>query len=77
MRLVLPVLAVMALGACASSGAQSQYSQDFAQLREDCTARQGILQPIPGAMTGRPQTDYACEIRGVSGRLGNDLGRGN
>ncbi len=75
MRLALPVLAALTLAACASSGAQSRYSQDYTQLREDCAARQGILTPITGAMTGRPQTDNACEIRGASGRLNGDHAR--
>ena len=59
------------LGACASSGpgGGGGYSQEMAELERGCTARGGILTPIPGANTGRPATDYACTIRGGATRV--------
>ncbi len=57
----------MALGACASDGAPtSRYASDMRALQDSCDARQGVLVPIPGATSGRPETDYACEIRAPS-----------
>lgn len=67
---VLALSAATTLSACASTGPTS-YDEDMAKLEADCRARGGILTPT-GAMTGRPQTEYACEIRGQSsGRLNN------
>lgn len=59
----LSLLGAIALttSACASTGGQNTYRQDMAKLEQDCTSRGGILQPT-GAMTGRPETEYACRI---------------
>lgn len=64
---LLSAAALLAAAACATPGAPGQYSRDFDRLSAECHAREGILTPIPGAHTGRPETDYACEIRGASG----------
>lgn len=62
--------AALGLGACASSGEpRLNYQGELDKLTADCTARDGILAPIPGAQTGRPQTEYVCEIRGGGGRI--------
>jgi hypothetical protein len=42
------------------------------RLTADCAERGGILSPIPGATSGRPATDYACEIRGGASRIRNN-----
>jgi len=69
-RILLSSLALAAsLGACASTGSQPTYGQELDQLTADCRERGGILSPISGAQTGRPQTDFACEIRGGASRL--------
>ena len=63
------LLLAASLGACASTGSHPTYGQELDQLTADCRERGGILSPIPGAQTGRPQTDFACEIRGGASRL--------
>ena len=64
------LLLAAALAACAGTPRSiPTYGEELDQLTADCTARGGILSPIPGAQTGRPQTDYACEIRGGASRL--------
>ena len=69
MRLIAP-LSVLAGGlvlvGCASTGAgTSTYAQDLAELRAECSERQGILTPNPNPSSdGRAATDYFCEIRG-------------
>ena len=64
-RVLLSSLAALAAAACASPpGPPSNYSQEMDRLTADCAERGGILSPIPGATSGRPQTDYVCEIRG-------------
>lgn len=63
--------AALTMGACATSPAPSNsYTQELERLTADCAERGGILSPIPGAVSGRPQTDYACEIRGGASRIG-------
>lgn len=62
--------AALSLGACASSGEpRLNYQGELDKLTADCTARDGILAPIPGAQTGRPQTEYVCEIRSGASRI--------
>ncbi|WGM32540.1 hypothetical protein [Brevundimonas sp. NIBR11] len=59
--------AALAASACASGPrSHSTYSEELAQLTADCRAREGILSPVGGGTTGRPQTDYVCEIRGAT-----------
>lgn len=69
-RIVLSSLvlgAALAVSACASGPRSNPtYGEELDQLTADCTQRGGILSPISGAQSGRPQTDYACEIRGAS-----------
>lgn len=61
----------LTLAACASTGREprASYQSELEQLAADCRARGGILAPIPGAYTGRPQTENVCEIRSGGGRL--------
>lgn len=72
-RILLSSLALgAALGVSACAGtprSQPSFGEELDQLSADCRERGGILAPIPGATSGRPQTDYACEIRGGTGRL--------
>jgi len=65
------VALALATAACASGpgGRFPTYSEDLNRLTEECRARGGIFTPIPGATTGRPQTDYACWISGGATRL--------
>ncbi len=70
-RIIAPSIllaAALTLAACASTsdGTRLNYQGELDKLEADCTARDGILTPIAGARTGRPQTEYACEIRGAS-----------
>ena len=59
------------LTACASTPREPRltYQQEVDRLDADCRERGGILTLGSGASTGRPQTDYFCEIRGGGGRL--------
>lgn len=64
------LLLAASLSACATgSGRQPTYGQELDQLTADCRERGGILAPVSGATSGRPQTDYVCEIRGGPSRL--------
>lgn len=66
--LAAPVVLGLALAACASDPTVTdRYSSDFDRLTEQCRARGGILSPT-GGTTGRPQTEYVCEVRGQTGR---------
>ncbi|MDP3377195.1 MAG: hypothetical protein Q8S53_02435 [Brevundimonas sp.] len=56
----------LSLAACATMGPnQGTYTQRLDALMADCQARGGILTPIPGAQSGSPERDHACEIRGL------------
>lgn len=68
---ILSAILAMGVSACASAGGRTHptYAEDLNQLTEACRARGGILTPIPGANSGRPQTDYACRITGGASRL--------
>ncbi len=64
-------LALLALGACATSSGENTYSAEYARLTDDCRERGGILAPT-GSQSGRPQNDNVCRVTGItSGRLGN------
>lgn len=64
------LLLAASLSACATRpGSRLTYGQELDKLTADCTERGGILSPISGAQTGRPQTDFTCEIRGGPSRL--------
>jgi len=53
--------------ACATTpGGENRYTTELDALSADCQARGGVLRPIPGATSGRPQTDYACRIVGAT-----------
>ena len=68
--LLAPLLLAASLAACAGSPrSHPSFGEELDQLTADCRERGGILAPIPGATTGRPQTDYVCEIRGGASRL--------
>lgn len=53
-----------ALAACASSGEPGRYQSELDAYSAECRERGGLLQPIPGANTGRVRSDNACVIRG-------------
>lgn len=55
-----------ALSACATRGEPTGYAADLRRLEADCRARDGVLVPLPGASTGRAETEHACQIRGAS-----------
>lgn len=62
--------AALATAACASGPRSNPtYGDELDQLTADCRERGGILSPIPGGHSGRPQTDYVCEIRSGASRL--------
>lgn len=62
--------AALGVSACAGTPhSRPSFGEELDQLTADCRERGGILAPIAGATTGRPQTDYVCEIRGGASRL--------
>jgi hypothetical protein len=80
----LPILGLsLMLGACtttdtgsgasiaprASDEAPFGYTAEYDRLKTDCAARGGYLTPLGRSNTGRPQTDYACTIRGGASDL--------
>lgn len=58
-------------GCAAGARPLNGYGAEMDRLTADCAERGGILTPIPGATSGRPQADYACEIRGGASRIRN------
>jgi hypothetical protein len=68
--LAFAALALFAVGACATSGAETtttttRAGRDMARLRSECDARGGIL-VASGRLSGEPALDYYCNIRGAS-----------
>lgn len=64
-----PALAAFGLAACSTATGPGAYEADLKQIQERCEARGGVLTPT-GQTTGRPQTEYACQITGQpSGRV--------
>jgi hypothetical protein len=59
---------LLVLSACASGPGTSRYGEDLRKLTADCEARSGVIVPT-GASTGRPETEYACQISGGATRL--------
>ena len=73
MRILPPIalsaaLAALTLAACASTGGGETYQQEFARLEASCQARGGMLVASSNPSSGRPATDYVCDIRD-GGRL--------
>jgi len=69
MRIPLALAALLSLGACATGTVgESQYQRDLATLEKGCSDRGGVLFST-GAMTGRPETDFACHISGPASRI--------
>ena len=74
MRILPPIVpsaalaAALALGACASTGEGETYQQEYDRLHASCEARGGMLVPSSNPLSGRPVTDYVCDIRD-GGRL--------
>ena len=69
MRIVVSALMCLPLlAACSSTGVVSSYQKDMNALEASCDQRQGILTPT-GLQTGRPETEYACTIRGGASRI--------
>ena len=67
MRSTLIFAALIVLGGCATTGStEPTRPSELQKLQDECTARGGILQPIPGAHSTDDRANYACEIRGVS-----------
>ena len=62
-----PVLAAAALAGCATTGGET-YRAEYDRLNAQCQARGGILTPSFSPSSGRPATDYHCDIRD-GGRL--------
>ena len=61
----------LAASACATGPSNHPtYGQELDKLAADCRERGGILAPISGGgQTGRPATDYTCNITGGASRL--------
>jgi hypothetical protein len=61
------LLAALALCACANTG-PSRYQAEVDRLEAECKARDGILMPIPGAVSGNAGANYTCNIVGGPAR---------
>ena len=68
--LAVPFAAAAALAACASTGGET-YQAEYDRLNASCQARGGMLTPSSSPTSGRPATDYVCDIRDA-GRLAAD-----
>ena len=66
MRIALLALVVTPLAACAAGATGDRYNDELDRLSQACQDRGGILTPS-GSQSGRPNTDYICEIRGGGG----------
>jgi hypothetical protein len=71
MRIALLALAAITLTACATGAGGDRYNDELDRLSQSCQERGGILTPA-GTQSGRPNTDYVCEIRGAGGSLPRD-----
>ncbi len=61
---VVAALALTAgLAACAGMGGENARIAEIDQLRADCQAKGGDLEPISGAQGAHAATDYTCRIR--------------
>jgi hypothetical protein len=67
--LIVIALAGASLAACAANGRQTSsfgnYAQELAELQAACNGRNGMLVPVPNATTGRPATDYVCDVKAI------------
>tara|TARA_R110000764_G_scaffold123730_1_gene211217 strand:+ start:98 stop:313 length:216 start_codon:yes stop_codon:yes gene_type:complete len=69
MRTPLALAALLTLGACATGTVgDSPYQRDLATLQQGCRDRGGVLVST-GAMTGHPETEFACSITGPASRI--------
>lgn len=71
MRALFPIAAaavLSALAGCATTDGPSHYARELARLSESCDGRGGIL-VSNGLQTGRPQTEYVCQISGGASRV--------
>lgn len=66
MRIALLALVLTPLAACATGATGDRYNDELDRLSQACQDRGGILTPS-GSQSGRPNTDYICEIRGGGG----------
>ena len=67
--LFIPAFATLALAGCATPASPSESRLELEAYAAECRERGGIIQPIPGAYSGRPRADYACVISGQASRL--------
>jgi hypothetical protein len=58
---VVPVIAT--LGACATAAGPNRYQQELDAYEAECRARDGILQPRTGVLSGQVRADNVCVIR--------------
>ena len=68
MRFALPLLTLVLLGGCATAPSAARDS-DYQRLVRECQEKGGVLLPTFGPLSGRPQTDNYCELRGGGGRV--------
>ncbi|HEV7351684.1 MAG TPA: hypothetical protein VGN74_00970 [Brevundimonas sp.] len=57
-------LCAAALAACASTGGPNRYQTELDAYEAECRARDGILQPRTGVLSGQVRADNVCVIRG-------------
>ncbi len=66
---IIPLMGLLTVSACAN-GASTSYQSDLERMEADCLARGGTLSPRTNATYARPQSDYVCQVTGVSsGRI--------
>ena len=71
MRVLLALLLAASTAGCASAPGGERGESDYARLRRECRERGGVLLASFGRLTGQPQIDNVCELRGGPGRSRN------
>jgi hypothetical protein len=69
MRTALALIGLLTLSACATGTVgESRYQRELTALEQGCRDRGGVLVST-GAMTGHPETEFACHISGPATRI--------
>lgn len=67
MRIAAALIPLAFLAGCATVPAGERRESDYDRLARECRERGGVLLAGFGPLTGRPETDNYCELRGGGG----------